>query len=511
MKKILTIAFTGVIFFASINSANADEAVQKEEFTISPTTLRWVPQTNVGFVNTITTSNLGSGPNPEQPPSATRTVLDLPAQFKINNTAFPYCDVQEIQLQNTTTVQAKDLCGSGSIVSDDAGTSGRIIVDLPGADTKLDVPLDLTMFNEEGSKLLIHMRADSVNNTSVFVGKLMDSTAGSAYGKALDITIPPLLAGAISLFKLTIPESGYIQASCNPTTLKAQATTTFENAPTTTDDHSVSAVCVGPDTDAFVKAIPDVVSVGEKVTFDASESYGDGLTFRWDLDGDGSFERDTGKTAVTTKSYDDRGVQKVGVRTKNSNGKVSEAFAFVTVGPLGVSIEDGATYTNDPKVSIRAVYPPDAKDATISNDGGFGEAETIAARPFLDWKLASSGPERLPKTVYVRFSGGSEGDTTYTDDIILDETAPVIKSASVSGSARLSPRATSPRGQRTLRIKAKDQTSGVEKMQITSNKKKPDGWREFKRASRFNGAAKKVFVRVRDRAGNASGWKRAIR
>lgn len=63
----------------------------------------------------------------------------------------------------------------------------------------------MTVFNEDGGSCCSTRRADSVHNTSIYVGKIQDSTAGSTYDRAVDITIPPLPAGALSLVKLTIP------------------------------------------------------------------------------------------------------------------------------------------------------------------------------------------------------------------------------------------------------------------------------------------------------------------
>src|SRR4029079_9821871 len=86
-------------------------------------------------------------------------------------------------------------------------------------------------------------------------------------------------------------------------------------------------------------------------------------------------------------------------------------------GPVGVSINNGAQYTNDPDVHVAVVWPACVHTLTISNDGGFRAAEVKALARTTDWTLSSSGPERLPKTIYVRFDGSTQ---TFQDDIILD-------------------------------------------------------------------------------------------
>jgi hypothetical protein len=46
-------------------------------------------------------------------------------------------------------------------------------------------------------------------------------------------------------------------------------------------------------------------------------------------------------------------------------------------------------------------------------------------------------------------------------------------------------------------------------MQIANRKGKPGQWKPFKAKPRFRSHGPKVFVRVRDGAGNRSHWKRA--
>ena len=100
-------------------------------------------------------------------------------------------------------------------------------------------------------------------------------------------------------------------------------------------------------------------------------------------------------------------------------------------GSIGISIKDAALYTNDPTVELTITAPAGATGLRVSNDGGFAAAKTRSIRRgAYSWHLRSSGPERLPRTVYVRFGGECvDAAQTYTDDIILDETPPRVESA----------------------------------------------------------------------------------
>jgi hypothetical protein len=268
---------------------------------------------------------------------------------------------------------------------------------------------------------------------------------------------------------------------------------------------------------AAITVAPPAVLTGAPVAFDASASTGFGISqYQWDLDGDGSFELDTGVTPSATRSYATPVEIVVTVRVSNDIGS-SDATAPLSVrptpppGPLGISINRGAQFTNDANVSLAAVWPVLASTMLVANDGGFGVAGRFPLAAERPWTLDSSGPERLPKTVYVRFDDSSQ---TFTDDIILDETAPTIASATTAPTRPTTAVAAATR-RRTYRVRvdARDTTSGVEGLQITSNRRRPGRLREFprrarvRRTIRFTTRSRRIYVRARDAAGNDSRWR----
>src|SRR5205085_6407534 len=171
----------------------------------------------------------------------------------------------------------------------------------------------------------------------------------------------------------------------------------------------------------------------------------------------------------------------VSLRVTDASGLTATASGDLRIttlapppGQFGASINNGAQYTNDPNVTITTVFPASTTSMLFSNDGGFFAPVTFAPKRETPWKLDSSGPERLPKIVYVRFLVGPIVTQNYTDDIILDETPPKVLSASVTGVAASagSVQAAKLRVYR-LKIKATDENSGVGGVQVAANKRKP--------------------------------------
>jgi hypothetical protein len=226
----------------------------------------------------------------------------------------------------------------------------------------------------------------------------------------------------------------------------------------------------------------------------ASVPFGSVSAYAFDSDGDGSFE-----TAATIDAlggmakvvYGQAGRYNVRVRaTAAGGGSVDsgplDGPPFLDVRPkpppgtVGVSINGGADYTNSPKVQLAIVWPRLSLQVFVANDGGFAGASGQTLSPSISWTLRSTGPERLPKTVYVRFEGvpndvlpgGAQvggPSATYTDDIILDQTAPILESASLAAP----PAATAARTQRfRVRLRAKDGNSGVAMAQFRAGHKR---------------------------------------
>ena len=108
--------------------------------------------------------------------------------------------------------------------------------------------------------------------------------------------------------------------------------------------------------EADLDASPQSATVGENVTFDASNSTdadGDIAEYRWDFDGDGTVDRTT-ETATTQASYDSVGEYTATVTVVDTEGRTDTASATVSVNgslnasadvPSGVQVNE--TFTAD--------------------------------------------------------------------------------------------------------------------------------------------------------------------
>lgn len=170
--------------------------------------------------------------------------------------------------------------------------------------------------------------------------------------------------------------------------------------------------------------------------------------------------------------------------------------------PIGVTINGGAIFTRTPHVRLTVRAPDPATHVRISNDGGFDSSLSVVRKKNEKYRfdLVTSGPERLPKTVYVRFDGpGLDPSRTVTDDIVLDERRPDF------GFARLLGR--SPTGARVA-LRARDATSGVKTAQFA--RVRSDPWAPVRYRSRITVRMPR-WARVQDGARNASRWRRIVR
>jgi len=187
--------------------------------------------------------------------------------------------------------------------------------------------------------------------------------------------------------------------------------------------------------------------------------------FEWDLDGDGTYEKDSALVSTCTVQFSEIGSKTVGVRVTSLGGISGTATMSIEVrkappvGEPGVSILDGASFVNTKSVKVSLIWPANATEARISNDGGFAASKTntVPLASSVDWDLDDSVKGIYTKVIYVRFNGsGIDTTKTYTDDIILDTTAPVVESSSASAIS----------GSIDVTMKATDDITGVDKVQV---------------------------------------------
>ena len=115
---------------------------------------------------------------------------------------------------------------------------------------------------------------------------------------------------------------------------------------------------------------------------------------------------------------------------------------------------------------------------------------------------------RARKFVYLRFD--LTGSQTFADDIILDQTCPAVVRAKVIRRSRVIAAATAIKKRcYPLRLKARDNVSGVTKLRLMVKKGTPRKLRKYNKTFvvKVPRAKKAIRVRVQDGAGNYSKWR----
>lgn len=204
--------------------------------------------------------------------------------------------------------------------------------------------------------------------------------------------------------------------------------------------------------------------------------------------------------------------------TNDQGTSKGDIMSFTTARPVGVTVNDAAEFTNKRSVTVSVTGPTGSAQAILSNDGGFSNSQTFPltdASADIPWTLVASKDERLPKVVYVKFvSRLGSASTPYQDDIILDTTAPAMTGATGAATSSSSGAVTvaAARGGVRLTVRASDKNSGIGKVQVKSSASgrisdvATGSPKATSRTVRVNTTKKRLWVRVVDRAGNASRW-----
>ena len=227
------------------------------------------------------------------------------------------------------------------------------------------------------------------------------------------------------------------------------------------------------------------------------------LTYAWDTDGNGSFETDTGDSPTVRISP--KADITLAVQVTAAGGQQATASAPIDVRKTppsdepGVTINDGDRFTREAEVTLSMSWPDGATGMRIATDGSFKGATTVPVAPTATITLKADDNALLPHVVYVRFQGaGIDARETYTDDIILDTTPPVIQQVAATPISAKAVRVTT---------RVRDAVSGPKRLQVARSVSVQGTTVAYAPTVRAAVKGSKVAVRVADAAGNWSRWK----
>jgi YD repeat-containing protein len=145
---------------------------------------------------------------------------------------------------------------------------------------------------------------------------------------------------------------------------------------------------------------PTTAKVGEKLTFDASGSKdpdGTIAKYEWDLDGNGSYETDTGTTPTVSTTYTGAGKVAVGLRVTDNAGNTGTATRSVTVEEAPTGGEEGG--------------PADYSGSVLGTPGllDYWRLSEKSGSVFGD--AAGTSPATMVGAPTLGVTGGAPGDT----------------------------------------------------------------------------------------------------
>ena len=160
-------------------------------------------------------------------------------------------------------------------------------------------------------------------------------------------------------------------------------------------------------------------------------------------------------------------------------------------------INGGDAYARKPYVTLRITAPSGAEAVTIANDASFRRADTraLSSSCTYRWTL-DKRTSKKPQTVRVRFVGAASAGTV-SDRIVLDGSPPRLRKVTAHWSRA--------RWSWVLSFRVAERGSGLARVQVGKHK---HGARTVRWGTPVGSpdSSQLRWVRVLDRAGNASNW-----
>jgi len=279
--------------------------------------------------------------SPNQPPTSSFTVNPNPVQtgrtVTFNGSASADSD-------GTIANYSWDLDGNGTFETD-TDTNASVTTSYSSAAT---IPVKLRVTDNDGSTAETTSTLTVTNRlpTASFTASPNPAVAGNVVSFDGSASSDP--DGTIVDYRWDLDGNGTFEtdsgsnasitrsyANAGTVTVQLRVTDSDGGAADTTRDLTVDPPPpVNEIPSAAFVVSPNPALTAEAVTFNGIKSNdpdGTIANFRWDLDGNGSFETDTGKTATVTRSYPGPGTVDVRLRVTDNDGAASDTTRRLTV------------------------------------------------------------------------------------------------------------------------------------------------------------------------------------
>jgi YD repeat-containing protein len=181
---------------------------------------------------------------------------------------------------------------------------------------------------------------------------------------------------------------------------------------------------------ASFTATPSPVSTGDQVAFDASGSSdpeGPIAKYEWDLDGNGTYETNTGATAAVTKSYPGKGSVDVGLQVTDSDGATATTTVGLTVQNKAPTASFAAT-PNPAQTLTQVTFDASASsdsDGTVTKyewdlDGNGSYESSTGSTPIATRSFENAGEREIG----LRVTDDDGAQTTTTRIVSVQNRAP---------------------------------------------------------------------------------------
>jgi PKD repeat protein len=278
---------------------------------------------------------------------------------------------------------------------------------------------------------------------------------GSSVAFDASASVEPKAGETITKYEWDFDGDGtYDQTTSTPTTSHAYAARGQYNVGLRVTDSALESgtttvplIVTQPPT-VSLGASPNPVQAGDPVTVTATASdpdTGGSITkYEWDLNGDGSFETDTGAVSATSTTFPAEGTYTVRVRVTDSDGAKAVDTATITVDPPATTNQPPVASITVPGLAVAGT--PTTLDATASTDpdgsvtqyewdfNGDGVYDQTTAQPTVSHTFGAAG--QVTVGLRVTDNGGSTDATTAKLDVVLAPSPGTI-SASLPNSVPL--------------------------------------------------------------------------